>query len=661
MPSEESSPLKSFIELGVPTPVATVLAKSGKTAPFPIQSDTLPDSLAGRDILGKGQTGSGKTLAFAIPMVTRLSQSSSTPTASHPRGLVLAPTRELATQIAAEIAPVANVFGLRVATIFGGVSQRPQEKALRGGADIVVACPGRLEDLMEQRIVHVDHVEIAVIDEADHMSDLGFLPAVTRILEQTPAGGQRLLFSATLDRDVDKLVRRFLHEPARHAVDTTGVPTDMMSHHVLVIKDPEEKTKLVVELASGRGRRILFTRTKHQAERLTLRLNQAGIPAVELHGNLSQRARDRNLATFSRNPEDGGVRVLVATDVAARGVHVNDVRMVIHVDPPAEHKAYLHRSGRTARAGASGTVVTVAFVNQRREVARILKHASVTAAPTFVNAGAPEVARLVGKPAELAPSRDNAPVVTAAPSTGRSRKSTRTDRPGKGRRRPSRSLRETQVSADRGRSQSPDGGAGHKRPTRRREDERSTSRPHSSARPRVRDDEDRADHRGRPRADRRNDQPNDRRSEQRTDRRADQRGDRRGSRRSDERPQGWEDSRGQQKRRSSGKRHQGGTQTDSEPRSRREGRNDRRRSGSSSRNETFTGGSATGGSVRGKRGERSSTSVRSGPTSDHKTSDHKTGHHKTGHHKASGHKTSEHKGRAASKKPRHSQRRRAAA
>lgn len=392
--------MNSFKDLGVPSPVVNVLNKSGKTTPFPIQSDTLPDSLAGRDILGRGQTGSGKTLAFSIPMVARLSNAAGKRKPSHPRGLILAPTRELATQIAEEIKPLASVYGLRVTTVFGGVSQRPQEKALKAGADIVVACPGRLEDLMNQRVISVDQVEIAVLDEADHMADLGFLPAVTRIMAATPEDGQRMLFSATLDKDVNKIVRRFLHDPARHEVDSGTASVDSMSHHVLVVKNPDEKNKLVEQLASGRGRRVMFTRTKHQAERLAGRLNKAGIPAVDLHGNLSQRVRDKNLAAFAADPRRGGVRVLVATDVAARGVHVNDVEMVVHVDPPAEHKAYLHRSGRTARAGADGTVVTLAFANQRREVAKILKGAAVEAEPEFVSPGSPAVAALVGKPAD---------------------------------------------------------------------------------------------------------------------------------------------------------------------------------------------------------------------------------------------------------------------
>lgn len=372
--------MTSFLDLGVPADLAAVLSKDGKTEAFAIQRDTLPDSLAGRDLLGRGRTGSGKTIAFALPLVSRLSASSRKSRPNHPRGLVLAPTRELATQIAATIAPLAEAKGLRVTTVFGGVSQRPQEQAMRSGVDIVVACPGRLEDLMKQRIVQLDAVEVTVLDEADHMADLGFLPGVTRILTATPAGGQRLLFSATLDRGIDTLARRFLSNAVSHEVDEESVPVGEMTHRVLVVDSTDNKTTLVRDLASGTGRRILFTRTKHQAKKLAKQLTAAGIPAVDLHGNLSQNARERNLSSFSSDPADGGVRVLVATDVAARGVHVDNVDLVVHVDPPMEHKAYLHRSGRTARAGAAGTVVTVVLPEQRRDVKDLLRKAAITAA-----------------------------------------------------------------------------------------------------------------------------------------------------------------------------------------------------------------------------------------------------------------------------------------
>jgi superfamily II DNA/RNA helicase len=401
----------TFGTLGVPAPLVAALAADGKTDPFPIQTDTLPDSLAGRDVLGRGKTGSGKTLAFALPMVARLGTrlAGGPRRAGRPLGLVLAPTRELATQIAAVIAPLAEVYGLRTTTIFGGISQNRQVAALTAGVDIVVACPGRLEDLMGQRFVHLDAVEITVLDEADHMADLGFLPGVTRILSATPAGGQRMLFSATLDNGVDKLVRRFLSDPATHSVDDANSPVAAMTHHVYGVDGPAAKTELVHTLASGRGRRILFLRTKHHAKKLAVQLNQAGIPAVDLHGNLSQPQRDRNLAAFA----DGDVRVLVATDVAARGVHVDDVELVVHVDPPVEHKAYLHRSGRTARAGSSGDVVTVVLPAQERDVQQLLRKAAIGAQLQRVTAGTPVVATLVGEVAERV-----APIARAVPAGG---------------------------------------------------------------------------------------------------------------------------------------------------------------------------------------------------------------------------------------------------
>lgn len=384
-----------FRTLGVPAPLLAVLAADGKTEAFPIQADTLPDTLAGRDVLGRGRTGSGKTIAFALPLVARLGTklSGGRRRGGLPLGLVLAPTRELATQIAATLAPLADAYGLTVTTIFGGVSQNRQVAALRDGVDIIVACPGRLEDLMGQRLVRLDAIEITVIDEADHMADLGFLPGVTRILAATPAGGQRLLFSATLDNGVDKLVNRFLQSPVMHSVDEIDQPPVKMTHHVFGTADVEAKKDLVRALASGRGRRILFMRTKHHAKKLAQQLTASGIPAVDLHGNLSQPQRDRNLAAFA----DGSVRVLVATDVAARGVHVDDVELVVHVDPPTEHKAYLHRSGRTARAGSEGDVVTLVLPAQEKDVAQLMRKAGIQATPQKVTADAAPVAALVGE------------------------------------------------------------------------------------------------------------------------------------------------------------------------------------------------------------------------------------------------------------------------
>lgn len=414
--------MTSFTDLGVPSALASVLAASGKTEPFPIQRDTLPDSLAGRDLLGRGRTGSGKTIAFSVPLVARLAATPKRTRPGHPRALVLAPTRELATQISEVLAPLAGAVGMKVTTIFGGVSQRPQERALHSGVDIVVACPGRLEDLMKQQIAHLDAIEVTVLDEADHMADLGFLPGVTRILNATPGTGQRLLFSATLDRGVDTLVRRFLKDPVSHEVDEASVPVGEMTHRVLTVDSPAGKTTLVRELASGTGRRILFTRTKHQAKKLAKQLTAAGIPAVDLHGNLSQNARERNLSAFSADPADGGVRVLVATDVAARGVHVDAVDLVVHVDPPLEHKAYLHRSGRTARAGAAGTVVTIVLPEQRQDVKGLLRKAQITASlePSTSDA----VSALVG---------ERAPHVKPAPPTQPAQRQQAKQRPSGGR------------------------------------------------------------------------------------------------------------------------------------------------------------------------------------------------------------------------------------
>ena len=391
---------KTFADLGVRAPVVSVLAAAGITLPFPIQVQTIPDTLAGRDVLGRGKTGSGKTLAFSIPLVSRLSAGKRRPL--RPSGLVLAPTRELATQIAATLEPLAAAYNLRVTTVFGGVPQNRQVAALKSGIDIAVACPGRLEDLMKQRLISLDAVEITVIDEADHMADLGFLPGVTRILAATPAGGQRLLFSATLDNGVDKLVNRFLRNQVLHSVDELNAPVPAMTHHVFHVAGAEAKKELVHRLASGTGRRILFMRTKHHARKLAKQLTESGIPSVDLHGNLSQPARDRNLSAFT----SGEARVLVATDIAARGVHVDEVELVVHIDPPSEHKAYLHRSGRTARAGNAGDVVTVVLPEQRSDTQALLRKAGIRVTPQQVTADSAEVHALVG---EVAPYRAPAP------------------------------------------------------------------------------------------------------------------------------------------------------------------------------------------------------------------------------------------------------------
>ncbi|HOC13568.1 MAG TPA: DEAD/DEAH box helicase [Propionicimonas sp.] len=377
-----------FARLGVPTNLVTVLAQRDITIPTPIQAATLPDSLAGRDVLGRGRTGSGKTYAFLLPLVARLTAKPKRAAARRPRALVLAPTRELATQIAESLEPLASATGLTTRTVFGGVGQNPQVRALERGVDVLIACPGRLLDLMDQGHVILDAIEITVIDEADHMADMGFLPMVRRVLDKTPGQGQRMLFSATLDAGVDVLVKRFLHSPVVHEADSSA-PVGEMEHHLLGVS-AAERGDVLAELAAAPGRTILFTRTKHGAKKLTKQLIGRGIPAVELHGNLNQNARTRNLDAFHH----GLVETLVATDIAARGIHVDDVALVVHADPPAEHKAYLHRSGRTARAGQSGTVITLVTPDQRHEVAALMRAAKIKPTTTAVNPGDATLASL---------------------------------------------------------------------------------------------------------------------------------------------------------------------------------------------------------------------------------------------------------------------------
>jgi superfamily II DNA/RNA helicase len=369
-----------FAELGVPADLAAVLADRGITSPTPIQAATLPDSLAGRDVLGRGRTGSGKTYAFLLPLVTRLQASGRSARARKPRALVLAPTRELVNQIEEALRPLAQVAGLTTQTVFGGVGQNPQVQGLRRGADIVLACPGRLEDLIGQGHCDLGDVEITVLDEADHMADLGFLPGVRRLLDQTPRDGQRLLFSATLDRAIDVLVKRFLRNPVTHEADSAQSPVSTMDHHVLHVAR-EQRVPVLVDLASAPGRTVVFTRTKYGAKALARQLNKSGVPAVELHGNLSQNARTRNMEAF----HSGRASTLVATDIAARGIHVDDVALVVHADPPVEHKAYLHRSGRTARAGAKGTVITLMTDDQVRDVRTLTKAAGIKPTTTRID------------------------------------------------------------------------------------------------------------------------------------------------------------------------------------------------------------------------------------------------------------------------------------
>ena len=382
-------PPTSFADLGVPGRLVAALETAGITTPFPIQSATLPDALAGRDVLGRGRTGSGKTYAFALPVLARLSAATSPRLPGRPRSLILAPTRELAAQIEATIAPLATALSLRTLTIFGGVSARPQVSALRAGVDILIACPGRLADHVSTGHAILDAVEVTVLDEADHMADLGFLPVVRRLLDKTPPGSQRLLFSATLDAGVDILVRRYLSKPVTHSVDPAVSPVAAMTHHVLRVRH-DDRLPVLIDLAAAPGRTLVFTRTKRSAKKLTSQLIASGVPAVELHGNLAQNARTRNLAAFSA----GDARTLVATDIAARGIHVDDVALVIHADPPAEHKAYLHRSGRTARAGASGTVVTLMTDDQVNDVRDLTRQAGINPKITRLRPGDPLLTEL---------------------------------------------------------------------------------------------------------------------------------------------------------------------------------------------------------------------------------------------------------------------------
>ena len=406
--------MTTFTDLGVPAVLATALAELGITTPFPIQAATLPDSLAGRDVLGRGRTGSGKTYAFALPVLARLAASKSPRRPGRPRALILAPTRELATQIDAALAPLAATLGLRTLVVFGGVGATPQIKGLKAGVDVLVACPGRLDDHLRNGHASLDAIEITVLDEADHMADLGFLPVVRRLMERTPRTGQRMLFSATLDNGVDVLVKSFMHKPVTHAVDSAAEAPIEVSHHVLHVR-ADDRFPVLVDLVAAPGRTLIFTRTKRRAKVLTKQLVAAGVPAVELHGNLAQNARNRNLAAFS----DGSAETLVATDIAARGIHVDDVALVIHADPPVEHKAYLHRSGRTARAGAQGTVITLMTDDQQAEVRDLTRKAGVRPTTSRTRPGDPLLAELApGERIFVAPQAAPAPRQAAPASAG---------------------------------------------------------------------------------------------------------------------------------------------------------------------------------------------------------------------------------------------------
>lgn len=400
----------TFAAAGLPERLVDVLTQRGMSAPFAIQARTLRDALAGRDVLGRAQTGSGKTLAFGLPMLSLLSGGERTPKA--PRGLVLVPTRELAQQVTDALSPLGRAIGVRTVAVYGGASIGRQVTALADGADIVVATPGRLVDLIERRACSLARVSMTVLDEADYMSDLGFLPAVTKLLDMTPEDGQRLLFSATLDRGVDTLVERYLTDPALHAVAAAAAPVEAVDHRVFAVR-PDEKVTVAAEIAERPGRTLIFVRTKHGADRLARQLKGTGVHAAAIHGNRTQGQRNRALAGFAA----GAPRVLIATDVAARGIHVDNVDLVVHFDPPGDHKDYLHRSGRTARAGATGTVVSLIHEEQRRELARLHDLARVNADYVQVGPGTAPVREIAtsGEPIVVTATEPETEATTSRP------------------------------------------------------------------------------------------------------------------------------------------------------------------------------------------------------------------------------------------------------
>ena len=381
----------SFEEMGLHPKLVTALRGMGAETPFPIQQSTIPAALEGRDVLGRGKTGSGKTIAFAVPIISKMVAAGSMPRKPHkPRALILAPTRELADQIDRTMSALAKSVGFYTACVYGGVPQRRQEIALSRGVDIVVATPGRLEDLMSQRIIDLSDVETMVIDEAYHMCDLGFIEGVRRVLRAT-GESQKLLFSATLDREVDALVKEFMPTPFVYEVPNETQETSTIEHRILVV-DPDDRSQVLLRLVQGEGKSLIFTSTKMTAERLSESLTNNGVPAARLHGDLNQNQRTRNLERFVK----GAVRVLVATDVAARGIHVDDVALVIQVDPPEEYKTYLHRSGRTGRAGKEGVVITLIPRSKRRKVEDLLRRAERDAKITDVRPGSELIEELAG-------------------------------------------------------------------------------------------------------------------------------------------------------------------------------------------------------------------------------------------------------------------------
>ncbi|MFD8886538.1 DEAD/DEAH box helicase, partial [Streptomyces erythrochromogenes] len=388
----DAEPTITFDDLGLPEGIVRKLAQNGVTTPFPIQAATIPDALSGKDILGRGRTGSGKTLSFGLPTLATLAGGHTEK--KKPRAIILTPTRELAMQVADALQPYGDVLGLKMKVVCGGTSMSNQIYALERGVDILVATPGRLRDIINRGACSLENVQVAVLDEADQMADLGFLPEVTELLDQIPGGGQRMLFSATMENEIGTLVKRYLSNPVTHEVDSAQGNVTTMTHHVLVVK-PKDKAPVTAAIAARKGRTIIFVRTQLGADRIAEQLVEAGVKADALHGGMTQGARTRVLADF----KDGYVNALVATDVAARGIHVDGIDLVLNVDPAGDHKDYLHRSGRTARAGKSGVVVSLALPHQRRQIFRLMEDAGVDASRHIVQgAGAfePEVAEITG-------------------------------------------------------------------------------------------------------------------------------------------------------------------------------------------------------------------------------------------------------------------------
>lgn len=383
--------MTSFADLGLPHPIVQVLDKQGITEPFPIQEAAIPDALAGKDVLGRGPTGSGKTFTFGLPMLARLAGTGSSKP-GRPRAIVLSPTRELAAQIRERLEEPARAMGLRLLDIVGGVNINNQIRSLASPVDLLVATPGRAQDLINQRKLSFADVKFTAIDEADQMADMGFLPQVRRLLDLTPKTGQRLLFSATLDGDVQKLVDNYLTAPVTHSTAPVGASVDTMTHYRLLVGDRPARGIIVERIAGREGKTIMFMRTKHGVDRQVKKLRRRGINAEGLHGDKSQGARTRAISGFG----NGTLPVLVATDIAARGIDINDVSLVVHIDPPAEHKAYLHRAGRTARAGTSGTVVTLVTDEQRGDVAQLMRKAGVEAEEVTVGPDSPELVDITG-------------------------------------------------------------------------------------------------------------------------------------------------------------------------------------------------------------------------------------------------------------------------